>query len=135
MATATRGLTKAQTEKFKKALEAKAEELSAAMQSARAGQTLMDAKTSNEEDLALQSHEEWIFLNRNSIDVMLLREIREALERIDDGEYGHCGECDEPISKKRLEAIPWARHCIECQEELAILEEENAAKAETTRRR
>jgi len=135
MATATRGLTKAQTEKFKKALEAKAEELSAAMQSARAGQTLMDAKTSNEEDLALQSHEEWIFLNRNSIDVMLLREIREALERIDDGEYGHCGECDEPISKKRLEAIPWARHCIECQEELAILEEENAAKAEAPRRR
>lgn len=135
MTTATRGLTKAQTEKFRKALEAKAEELSANMQSARAGQTLMDAKTTNEEDLALQSHEEWIFLNRNSIDVMLLREIREALDRIADGEYGFCLECDEPISRKRLEAIPWARHCIQCQEELAILEEENAAKAEASRRR
>jgi len=135
MATATRGLTKAQTEKLKKALEEKAADLRANLQSARAGQTLMDAKTSNEEDLALQSHEEWIFLNRNSIDVMLLREIREALDRIESGEYGHCGECDEPISRKRLEAIPWARHCIECQEELALLEEENAARAESSRRR
>lgn len=135
MATATRGLTKAQTEKLKKALEEKAADLRANLQSARAGKTLMDEKTSNEEDLALQSHEEWIFLNRNSIDVMLLREIREALDRIESGEYGHCGECDEPISKKRLEAIPWARHCIECQEELALLEEENAARLESSRRR
>ena len=133
MATATRGLTKAQTNKFRKTLEGKADEVRGNLESVRAGQTLMDAKTSNEDDQALQSHEEWIFLNRNSIDVMLLREIREAIERVEDGEYGHCLECDEPISMKRLEAIPWARHCIECQEELAALEEEQAARSERRR--
>ena len=131
--TATRGLTKAQTAKFKKALEEKASDLRANLQNARAGEALRDAKTSNEEDQPLQSHEEWIFLNRNSIDVMLLREIQEALTRIDDGEYGHCLECDESISLKRLEAIPWARFCIECQEELAALEEEKADRADRRR--
>ena len=131
--TATRGLTKAQTGKFRKALQAKADDLRTNLHSARAGEALREAKTSNEEDQPLQSHEEWIFLNRNSIDVMLLREIQEALGRIGDGEYGHCLECDEPISMKRLEAIPWARHCIACQEELAAIEEERAAKAERRR--
>ncbi len=133
--TATRGLTKAQTKKFQKALEEKAADLSENLQSVRTGQALLDAKTSNEEDLALQSHEEWIFLNRNSIDVMLLREIQEALTRIARGEFGPCLECDESISLKRLEAVPWARFCISCQEALAEFEEEQAAKAEQRARR
>ena len=50
------------------------------------------------DDLPVQSHEEWIFLNRNNIDVMFLREIDEALERIEDASYSTCMECDEPIS-------------------------------------
>jgi DnaK suppressor protein len=46
-----------------------------------------------------------------------LREARAALGRIADGTYGHCLECDEPISHKRLSAIPWATLCIQCQEQ------------------
>jgi DnaK suppressor protein len=47
----------------------------------------------------------------------LVRQIRAALDRVDRKEYGVCLECEEPISQKRLAAIPWAALCIGCQEE------------------
>ena len=47
-----------------------------------------------------------------------LKQIEDALARIDRGEYGNCQECDEPIGDKRLEAFPFAAHCISCQEKL-----------------
>ena len=43
------------------------------------------------------------------------REIDAAVERIHDGSFGICENCDEPISAKRLEVIPWARKCFPCQ--------------------
>ena len=46
----------------------------------------------------------------------LVRQLRSAMERIDDGSYGICLRCDEPISPKRLKAVPWAEFCISCQE-------------------
>ena len=46
----------------------------------------------------------------------LVRRLRSAIERIDDGSYGLCLECEERISPKRLKAIPWAELCISCQE-------------------
>ena len=49
----------------------------------------------------------------------LLREIGDALHRLDQGNYGVCLECEEPISPKRLDAVPWARYCVRCQEEIA----------------
>ncbi len=134
MATLTQSLTKAQIRKLKKTLRGKAAEIRGNLDSSRAGRALIGEQTSNLEDLPVQSHEDWIFLNRNSIDVMLLREIQDALDRVGEGSFGMCMECDEPISTKRLEAIPWARHCITCQEELAAIEEE-AKMAETTRKR
>jgi DnaK suppressor protein len=47
----------------------------------------------------------------------LLRNVRAALARVDDGSYGTCLECDEEISQKRLMAMPWASLCIACQEQ------------------
>jgi len=58
-------------------------------------------------DIAVQ------ILDRES---MLVRRLRSAIERIDDGSYGLCLECEERISSKRLKAIPWAELCISCQE-------------------
>jgi DnaK suppressor protein len=43
-----------------------------------------------------------------------IREIRRALQRIESGEYGKCSECNQPIAKARLEAVPWATTCMEC---------------------
>lgn len=123
MATTTiEGLSKAQVKAFREQLLAKAEEIRGGM---RSGEALNSERMADPDDLAVKSHEEWIFLNRNSIDTMLLREIQESLLRIDAGSYGLCLECEEPISHKRLTAIPWARHCVPCQEELAAQEEEN----------
>jgi len=45
----------------------------------------------------------------------LIHEIQSALARIEEGSYGSCEQCDQPISPKRLEALPWARLCVKCQ--------------------
>ena len=42
--------------------------------------------------------------------------VTDALHRLEHGSYGICDECDEPISERRLAAIPWAKYCIQCQE-------------------
>lgn len=47
----------------------------------------------------------------------LFNKIEHALEKIDDGSFGVCEECDEPIEKKRLEARPVTTLCITCKEE------------------
>ena len=49
-----------------------------------------------------------------------LRQVRSALQRMDNGSYGVCGECDEPISIARLKVIPWANYCIKCQEQIEL---------------
>lgn len=41
-----------------------------------------------------------------------------ALARLDDGTYGRCLRCGKPIADARLEALPWAAHCISCQAEI-----------------
>jgi DnaK suppressor protein len=46
-----------------------------------------------------------------------LKDIDEALERLDQGTYGICEECGEEIGEKRLQAIPFALYCLECQQE------------------
>ena len=46
----------------------------------------------------------------------LLRSVRLALRRIDDGSFGTCLHCEEEISPKRIAAVPWAANCIQCQE-------------------
>ena len=45
-----------------------------------------------------------------------LMQIGAALKRIQDGEFGICLDCEEPISPKRLAAVPWAGYCLHCQE-------------------
>jgi DnaK suppressor protein len=45
----------------------------------------------------------------------MLRSIKAALKRIDDGDYGLCRDCEEPINPKRLEFDPTALRCIDCE--------------------
>lgn len=47
----------------------------------------------------------------------LVHEIQFALAAIEDGTYGLCANCEEPIPRRRLDAVPWARLCVSCQEE------------------
>ncbi|MGA2722432.1 MAG: TraR/DksA family transcriptional regulator [Bryobacteraceae bacterium] len=106
--------------RYRQVLEEKAEEVRRSMSAQKAAQVVARLDVpSDEGDLSQQHHEEWIFLNRNTIDMKLLREVSDALHRIDHDHYGICLECDEPISFKRLEAVPWARYCVTCQERIA----------------
>jgi len=104
---------------YHKALEAKAEELRRSMSAQKIAQVVSRLDVpSDEGDLSQQSHEEWIFLNRNSLDMKLLREVQAALRRVQHGSYGVCAACEEPISPKRLDAVPWAKFCVKCQEKI-----------------
>lgn len=115
--TITNSGQKPQYATYKKMLERKAEEIRQSMSAQKAAQVVSRLDVpSDEGDLSQQSHEEWIFLNRNTIDINLLRQINGALHRIETGHYGVCLECEEPISPKRLNAVPWARYCVVCQE-------------------
>ena len=51
-------------------------------------------------------------------DSSVLFAIRDAVRRIGEGDYGICQACDIEISEKRLAAVPWARYCIRCQEQV-----------------
>ena len=55
----------------------------------------------------------------------LLKEVVSALQKLDEGSYGDCERCGEAIADKRLEALPFARYCIDCQR--AVEEEERTA--------
>ncbi|HLN03574.1 MAG TPA: TraR/DksA family transcriptional regulator [Bryobacteraceae bacterium] len=72
-----------------------------------------------EEDQAQLSHDEFISLRLNSLDYVQLRMIEEALDRIEAGDYGVCLGCEEPIPGKRLQAVPWAKYCVTCQQEMS----------------
>lgn len=48
----------------------------------------------------------------------LLREVKAAMARIEDGSYGICENCEEAITPRRLDAVPWARYCVQCQDGL-----------------
>lgn len=75
-----------------------------------------------EEDQVSIAHEEFVSMRLNRMDYAKLRLIEEALDRIESGDYGICLECEEPITLKRLAALPWARYCIPCQEQAALEE-------------
>jgi RNA polymerase-binding transcription factor DksA len=57
--------------------------------------------------------------NRSDWTGFLIREVSEALERIDKGSYGLCLQCGQPIAARRLAALPWVAFCTTCGEERA----------------
>ena len=79
-----------------------------------------------EEDQAQISHDEFIAIQLSSLDSGKLRLINDALQRIQDGDYGICLHCEQPIPSRRLEIIPWAKFCVPCQDHLSLLSESPA---------
>ncbi len=67
-------------------------------------------------DQASGNNEVHIQLKLKQTDAKILQAIDEALRRIEDGSYGVCRDCGEPIAEARLNAIPWTRVCITCKE-------------------
>ena len=69
-------------------------------------------------DIASSSRDREITFMLKSREIDELRAIEDAIRRIDADDYGVCASCEDPIEIKRLEAIPWARFCRACQEEM-----------------
>jgi DnaK suppressor protein len=108
-------MTKLELEKFKNILEAKRAELSGALRNRdeiaieKASDAIDEVQLAGERELAIRN------LDRDS---NMLRQIRRALVRISDGSFGVCLHCEEDISPKRVNAVPWAAYCIKCQEQV-----------------
>ena len=72
--------------------------------------------TQDPADMAANAYTKELLISMSSNDRKLLGLIDEALTRIEAGGFGECVNCAEPISEKRLEAVPWARYCLKCQD-------------------
>ena len=72
--------------------------------------------TQDPADMAANAYTKELLFSMSANDRQLLELIDEALERIEEGEFGLCVHCGEPMQEKRLEAVPWARHCLRCQD-------------------
>lgn len=66
-------------------------------------------------DIASSERERELALTLGDRDRGKLSEIEEAIERLEDGTYGECEECGEPIAENRLRALLFTRVCVECQ--------------------
>lgn len=67
-------------------------------------------------DKASSSYTKEFMFSKSNSDRQILQMVAEALARIEEGSYGECLNCGEQVERKRLEAVPWARLCIKCQE-------------------
>lgn len=76
----------------------------------------LDNGTEDYIDYAVNSYAKEFLLSLNEMDRKQLLLVREALRRIDRGEFGLCLRCGQEIARKRLDVAPWARHCVRCQE-------------------
>ena len=106
-------MTKSGLNEYRNVLEAKQAELVTLIRNRdgitieKSADALDEVQNATERELAIRS------LDRDS---NLLRKVRGALRRIEEGSFGVCLHCEEDISAKRLAAVPWTTFCIQCQE-------------------
>jgi DnaK suppressor protein len=79
------------------------------------GRTSSDIGTQDLADRANGSFAKESLFQQSDYDRAILGLVHTALQRAENGDFGKCVECGEPVEPKRLEAVPWARHCICCQ--------------------
>ena len=68
-------------------------------------------------DITQQAADREVAVQNLDRESTLARQLRSAIQRVDDGSYGACLQCEEEIAPNRLKAIPWAELCIRCQEQ------------------
>ena len=95
-------------------------------QDLRAGQESADDGTEDIVDRANNAYNRELMFSLSDVERSTLLQIENALRRMDEGAYGRCANCGQTVNMLRLEAVPWARFCIDCQElaEKGLLEVE-----------
>lgn len=106
-------MTKTEVNKYKTILETKRRELEG---NVRNREGIAIEKTPDALDEVQHAAERELAIRNLDRESNLLRNVRGALRRIEDGSYGVCLHCDEDINIKRVNAVPWTPYCISCQE-------------------
>jgi DnaK suppressor protein len=120
-------MDKKKLEGFKKRLEERQQELRKVV--SRTEQDGRAADSENAQDIAdkaANSYTKEFLFHQSNNERQLLAMVEGALDRIRTGTFGQCISCGEEINSKRLEAVPWTRFCIACQEKLERGQLENA---------
>jgi len=112
-------MDKKKLEQFKKRLETRQHELRTMVsRNDQEGRSADQEATQDIADRAASSYNKEFLFSQSNNDRQLLSMVDGALARIREGSFGECISCGKEINPKRLEAVPWTRHCIECQEKL-----------------
>ena len=110
-------MNKRQREKYRKQLLAKREELLQRVQAARTSEKESSGKEAPDlGDRALSTVIRDLSYQLSAGERDIVRRVDLALDRMEKGEFGVCVECGKKVQLGRLDAVPWARHCIDCQE-------------------
>jgi RNA polymerase-binding transcription factor len=112
-------MDKKKLDSFKKRLETRQQELRRMVSRSQQDGRSADEDTAQDvADRAASSYTKEFLFHQSNNDRQLLQMVEGALSRIREGTFGECISCGKEINPKRLEAVPWTRHCIECQEKL-----------------
>ena len=114
------------TEAVRQLLESHRNEILALYeQDVRAGQEASDEGSDDVVDRANNAYSRELLFSLSDGERHTLLRIEESIQRLDQGVYGICTNCQRDIRSGRLKAVPWARYCIDCQElaEKGMLEE------------
>ena len=115
----SRDMDKKKLESFKKRLEERQQSLRKAVSRTEEDGRIADQDTAQDiADRAASSYTKEFLFSQSNNDRQLLHMVETALLRIREGSFGECVSCGNEINAKRLEAVPWTRYCIECQEKL-----------------
>ena len=110
-------MDKKRLETFRKRLEARRQELRQMVtRNQQDGRTADDEATQDVADRAASSYNKEFLFSQSNNDRQLLNMVDAALARIREGHFGKCVYCGKDINARRLDAVPWTRHCIDCQE-------------------
>ena len=102
---------------YKKKLQTRRDELLKAIaRTEQEGREADEDPTVDLADKAANSYTKEFLFGQTHNDRGLLALVEAALARIKDEEFGECGACHQELQQKRLEAVPWTRYCITCQE-------------------
>ncbi len=113
----TTKMPKKEMEKYRRLLEQKKSSLSSDLAKTRnAEEETTEELTQDIADKAVSSYTREFLYSLSDTDRNTLVQIDDALVRIEDGIYGTCTNCAQPLNEKRLSAVPWARLCVDCQE-------------------
>jgi DnaK suppressor protein len=116
-------LKKKELKRFREILEEKKEEiLKNAKRTLNEDMTLDADDMPDEMDLASSEYLQSFTFRLRGREKTFLKKIDHALAKIDEGTFGICEECEEPISAKRLEARPETTLCIRCKEDQERIE-------------